>query len=151
MFGRGGHPKQRKTYPFYTRNRDKRKTSVSLLKTCPFFSSPATADSGGRCSVRTVPSVAPGAVGRGGYGRSASSMLLRTSSDLVSAAARQSRRVAPAEVADATGSNLVPEPKAGAAAPKCQDSPGRSHPPPPALASIAAPCSALKLFAMRRR
>jgi hypothetical protein len=101
-----------------------------------------------------VPSVAPGAVGRGGYGRSASSMLLRTSSDrakdLVSAAARQSRRVAPAEVADATGSNLVPEPKAGAAAPKCQDSPGRSHPPPPALASIAAPCSALKLFAMRR-
>jgi hypothetical protein len=69
---------------------------------------------------RHVPSVAPGAVGRGGYGRSASSMLLRTSSDraedLVSAAARQSRRVAPAEVADARSSNLVRERKAGAAA-----------------------------------
>jgi hypothetical protein len=66
--GGGGHPKKRKTCPFYTRNREKRKTCpfytrnrekrktrpFSLLKTCPFFSCPATVDCGGRCSVRTI-------------------------------------------------------------------------------------------------
>jgi hypothetical protein len=46
--GGGGHPKKRKTCPFYTRNREKRKTCpFSLLKTCPFFSSLATATAAG--------------------------------------------------------------------------------------------------------
>jgi hypothetical protein len=53
--GGRGHPKKRKTCLFYTRNREKRKTCpFSLLKTCPFFSSPATADCSGRSFVRTI-------------------------------------------------------------------------------------------------
>jgi hypothetical protein len=69
-----------------------------------------------------VPSGAAGAVGRGAYGMPApaSSMLLRASSDraedLVRAAARQSRRVAPVEVAAPGSNKVVPERKAGAAA-----------------------------------
>jgi hypothetical protein len=71
---------------------------------------------------RHVPSGTAGAVGRGAYGRSASasSMHLRASSDraedLVRAAARQSRRVAPVEVAAPGSNKVVPERKTGAAA-----------------------------------
>lgn len=75
---------------------------------------------------RHVPSGAAGAVGRGGYGRSASAaMLMRASSDraedLVRAASRQSRRVAPADVADAAGkkdSKLVSAAPGGKALPE---------------------------------
>ncbi|GJN17547.1 hypothetical protein PR202_gb04624 [Eleusine coracana subsp. coracana] len=92
-------------------------------------------------AARGVPSAAAGAVGRGGRSASASSMIVRASSDrvedLVRAAARpkqgqgqgQGRRVAPVEAADATKSAaelavsklvskvvVVPERKVGAAA-----------------------------------
>ncbi|GJM93025.1 hypothetical protein PR202_ga09541 [Eleusine coracana subsp. coracana] len=85
-------------------------------------------------AARRVPSGAAGAVGRGGRSASASSMIVRASSDrvedLVRAAARpkQGRRVAPVEAADATPGPrtksaaelvskvvVVPERKVGAA------------------------------------